>query len=266
LPFCPLALYPLLLLLLLWIPFLNADIAFYSDTQGHDDIHAQVVEAILKHDPTLVFHAGDLTSKGTQEQYDKFLAIARPLTATRPFWPVRGNHDRDLDTFLANFPRLGDSSYYTVTQDSLFFIVLDSNLDLLPGSEQYIWLENQLTGDTGLPRIVILHHTVFSSGYHGGSKDLDLWLPLLFARHRVAAVVCGHDHDYERLAYEGVSYLVIGGSGGRLRDPDKASPHSLVFHNQHHYLIARRLPGKVEFTAYGLDGSVLDTFSLPLTP
>ena len=252
-------------LLLALCSALNAQIAFYGDTQGNHEVHSAIVLGILHHSPDLAFHLGDLTVKGTkQEEYDRFFAAAEPLAESCPLYPARGNHDRSLELFLANFPRLAGSSYYAVEQDSLLFLVLDSSQDLSPGSEQYAWLSAQLREGKPLGRIVVLHHPLFSGGYQGGHAELSLFLPALFSANGVLAVFSGHDHDYERSEFQGVTYFVSGGSGGTLRPPRKDNPHSQAFFNTHHYLILNREGKTLTIAAYGLDDQLQDSVRLSL--
>lgn len=92
---------------------------------------------------------------------------------------------------------------------------LASNLrpggDFNPGSQQYIWLEQQLRQAQKASRFtfVTFHHCPYSSGLHafqpglGEDHDRQSVLPLrvltpLFMRYGVDALLCGHDEMMER--------------------------------------------------------------------
>lgn len=245
--------------------WLGADIAIFGDTQTSDTIHGQVVQAIAAHKPQIAFHTGDLSSRGNrQKHYDRFFSLEAPLTALCSIYPARGNHDRSLELFLHNFPLLEGRTYYTVEHDSLLFIILDSSLDLKPRSPQYLWLLRTLKDSPFAAKIVILHRPLFSSGYHGGDADLALILPATFAGKGVVAVFSGHDHDYERSEYQGITYFVNGGGGGMLRPKLNFNPFSKVFKAQHHFLIASRKGKTLSVTAYNLKGEILDQTVLTL--
>ena len=176
---------PLSFLIIFLFTFLGASLearfAIYGDTRSSPEIHQQVVQQIVLHKPEATFHTGDLNSSGkTQKEYDNFLQIISPLCQISRFFPARGNHEKDLSLFLQNFPFLNGSSYYTVYQDSIRFIILDSVLDLSPGSEQFNWLQKQLKED--IPSLLILHHPVFSSGEHNDELGLQLFLPELLQK------------------------------------------------------------------------------------
>ncbi len=244
---------------------LSAEIAFYGDTQANPRIHARIVDAIAARRPELAFHLGDLTQRGSeQKHYDAFWQLERPLADICPIYPARGNHDRSRDLFLANFPALNGCSYYSLVHDSLKFIVVDATQDLKPGSEQYRWLQQELATGAQLPAILVMHYPVFGSVGQFSDQSLELFMPGLLAGSRVVAVISGHNHVYERLFYQGVTYLISGGGGGALHQRKTAHPFSQVFYSAHNYLILDRQGKTLTFTAHGLDGQILDTTRLEL--
>lgn len=256
---------PLSFLIIFLFTFLGASLearfAIYGDTRSSPEIHQQVVQQIVLHKPEATFHTGDLNSSGkTQKEYDNFLQIISPLCQISRFFPARGNHEKDLSLFLQNFPYLNGSSYYTVFQDGIRFIILDSVLDLSPGSEQFNWLQKQLKED--IPTLLILHHPVFSSGEHSDELGLQLFLPELLQKSSVKAVFSAHDHNYERSEFKGITYIVTGGGGAPLREKEHANPYSLVFIKTHHYLIGEREGKSIIFKVYNLDNKILDSFTI----
>ena len=248
-------------ILLIFSAFLNAQIAIYGDTRTNPDTHRLVVAEIAKHQPKIVFHTGDLNSKGIkQSEYDTFKEITSPLCQSALFYPARGNHEKDLQLFLQNFPRLQGKSNYTVDYEGIRFIILDSVQDLKPGSVQYKWLDSILKDQT--PSILIMHHPVFSSGEHGDELGLQLFIPQLLEGSAVKAVFSGHDHNYERSHFKGIEYIVTGGGGAPLREAKQPNPYSLIFNKTNHYLIAEPKGTELECRVYDLEGKVLDSFSL----
>ena len=245
--------------LFLFLSSIYAVIAIYGDSQGNNDIHKQVVEAIIKYQPDITFHLGDLTADGKkQEEYDKFFTCYKPFTDLCPLYPVKGNHDSSSELFLKNFPFLSQT-YYTVEHDSLLFIILDSTLDLLPHSEQFNWLIETFNSNPLKPKIILMHHPVFSSGYHNGNDDWALYLPALFVSNKVIAVFSGHDHNYEHLQWRNLHFFVSGGAGGSLRPSLSQHPYSKIFCSSYNYLILTRERNALICTAYSLDGSIIDS-------
>ncbi len=251
----------LLCFLTLLCSSLTADIAIYGDTRSDENTHRKVIAAITAHKPEIAFHTGDLNQKGTlQSEYDSFFQIVKPLTDICPLYPAKGNHEKSRDLFLNNFPALKGSAYYSLVYDGIKFIVLDSTDDLSPGSPQYHWLKRAVADS--LPAILIMHHPVFSSGYHGDELGLQLWLPQMLASTNVKAVFCAHDHGYERSEYKGISYIISGGGGAPLREQGNTNPHSLVFSLSYHYIIAKHEAGKLECKVWDIDNKLLDAFTL----
>jgi len=251
----------LLISLFLLLGTLHAQIAIYGDTRSNPDTHRKVVAAMTKHEFKIAFHAGDLNSYGTQQkEYDLFHQITAPLTDKCTLWPARGNHEGNLELFLKNFPALKGKSYYTVRHDGIRFIILDSVQSLKPGSEQYKWLAGTLADS--LASIIIMHHPVFSSGANGDGLGLQQFLPNLLQKWNVKAVFCAHDHHYERSVFKGISYIVTGGGGAPLREPKHDNSYSLVFVQNYQFIIANRKGDAMQFTVYGLDDRILDSFTL----
>ncbi len=240
---------------------LYADILFYGDTRSDEVTHRKVIKAITAHKPDIAFHTGDLNQKGiAQSEYDLFKQISKPLSDICPIYPAKGNHERSRSLFLANFPALNGTSYYSLVHDGIRFLVLDSTDDLSPGSAQIKWLQAALADS--LPGILILHHPVFSSGAHGDELGLQLWLPQMLAGSNVKAVFSGHDHDYERSEYKGITYIVCGGGGAPMREARNDNPHSVIFELSNHYIVAKRIDGKLVCMVWDLDSELLDSFEL----
>lgn len=257
--------YLLLITFALISVFIQADIAIYGDTQAQEDIHRGIIGSIVKQAPSIAFHTGDLTLRGSdQEHYDKFFAISKPLLEICPIHPAKGNHDRSRELFLANFPNIGDETYYSVEHDSLLFIILDSTQDLKPQSDQFEWLQKILVSEGCGAKIVILHHPILSSGYKPGESGLELFLPSMFENTGVVAVFSGHHHNYERLQHKGITYFVTGGGGGELLTEHHSRQESKTLRIAHNYIILSRRGNELTCTAHGLEGQVLDSCVIPL--
>jgi len=258
----------------LLITTLSARIVIYGDTRTGDDIHARIAQKIGAENPGIVFHTGDLVSKGEQQhEYDRFHQISQPIYDKAQFFPAKGNHERSSDLFLANFPQLKGkkclvekdspaSTYYCVKHDSINFIILDTTQKISPGSDQYKWLEAVLDQAPTQPTIIIQHHPIFSSGKHGDELGLSFFQPALLARYNVLAVFAGHDHCYERSLYKGISYVTTGGGGAPLYDQNSRNDHSKIFLKTHHYCILERTGKEIKVQVIALESDPIDSFTL----
>lgn len=250
----------LILLLAMW-QGAWCQIAIYGDTRTNPEIHGKIIEQMRSHQPRLVIHTGDLSSKGVaQREYDSFFTIVKPLSDLAPFYAVKGNHEKSRELFIKNFPHLGAKGYTKIEHEGLMIYLLDSTQDLTPGSAQDKWFREAL-GDS-LPGIVVLHHPVFSSGYHGGDQALQMFLPQLLKKGRILAVFSGHDHDYERSEYQGIHYLVSAGGGSPQRKGRSPNPYCQVFENSYHYLILNHVDKGWKAEVWDLEGRRIDSFIL----
>ncbi|MEA3109866.1 MAG: hypothetical protein QOI88_4471 [Gammaproteobacteria bacterium] len=223
----------------------------YGDTRFTDPAEIQatlpaarqaLVARIANEAPAAIFVNGDLTWHGVPADYAEYrdeTALWRDKHLR--VYPALGNHEFSgceqptcLMLWWSQFPELQGLRWYSVAIGSrVFAVTLDSNASLLPGSEQRVWLENQMAAlDPGVRLVfVILHHppladiqTVKMVDHNPRPNELALadYLDVIAARSKARFVVsAGHIHNYERLQRTGVVYLVSGGGGARPYEVDR---------------------------------------------
>ncbi len=228
----------------------------YGDTRTQPDAHRKVVLAMKACLPWLVLHTGDLVADGHKMSgWHRFFPIIRLFAPSVPLYPCLGNHEGNADLYyrLLPLPRgYGDfhTELYTFVFGNCHFIALDSNRRV---SEQTRWLQ-QLLSQPRPPgvdwRIAFFHHPPFSSGPHGGNKEIQTqWCPLLEAGG-VNLVFCGHDHIYERSVHNGVNYITVGNGGAPLYKPDQSdNPYSQASASVHGFCQVRVTPQQLHVTA-----------------
>ena len=152
------------------------------------------------------------------------------------FFPALGNHDWRTDQaapHFAYFTLPGNERYYTLRRGPVEFFILDSDKHEPDGttvdSVQAQWLRAQLAASDAPWKLVILHHTPYTSSLRRNSNRTLQWP---FAGWGATAVIAGHDHFYERLEEEGIYYLVNGAGGKDLSPFGPAEAGSLVRYNQ----------------------------------
>jgi hypothetical protein len=165
-----------------------------------------------------------------------------PLRAAGvPVLAAPGSHDEyhldDQAQFASLFSPPGrpelppDAFWYAVDREGWRFLFLDTGTDMFgdrdpmpAGGPQLAWLEDRLAeaDRTGTRAVVVLHLPPFSSGKEerGVPWVKKLVVEGILDRHRVALVLSGHVHAYERILHPGldgipVNYVVSGGAGGR---------------------------------------------------
>lgn len=135
------------------------------------------------------------------------------------FLPATGNHDylEGIANYDAYFKTSQLTRYYkkAISPDIELF-VLDSEAALQSADSmntQRAWLEEELVRSAAKYKFVVIHHPPFSSGKKHGSNSKFQWN---FAELGVTAVLSGHEHLYERLTKDLVTYLVSGAGGKTL--------------------------------------------------
>jgi 3',5'-cyclic AMP phosphodiesterase CpdA len=221
------------------------------------------VEGIVKKDPEVVFHTGDLVNDGmVADQWETFNNIVAEIVEIADFYPALGNHEKNADYYFNNFTLPGNERWYSVDVGGATFIILDSNTELNKNSEQYNWFEAELMKRKASDIIaVIFHHPPYSTGgYEEDEKGVRDTIVPLFEQYGVDIVFSGHDHTYERLIVNGVYYIVTGGAGAPLYDQTRESPYSVIFQKEYHFCVLEITNESLLVTVYTAELDVIDDF------
>ncbi len=253
----------------------------YGDVRGGHDTHGQIVSSIIDEAADLVLFTGDMVLRGSDEgDWQRFFAVAQPLLARVPFYPVAGNHDlgragderRRMNEIFSLWPGPPDrpawGHWYSFDVGDVHFVVLDSNA--YTHAEQLGWLERDLAGArAGGARAIfaVTHDGPFSRGLHRGNRyAAERYVPLL-ASYGVTLLFSGHDHLYQRGRADGLAYIVSGGGGaplysvrcgvsGRPRCRARDGMKHVV--SEHHYVLVTVYGRHVEACPKRPDGTALE--------
>ncbi|NJN18537.1 MAG: alkaline phosphatase [Oscillochloris sp.] len=139
------------------------------------------------------------------------------------------------EPYLSYFAPPGNGRYYRVDRGPLSICCIDS----MPGepdgwtadSLQAAWLREELAAAPGPWKVVAMHHPPYSSGFHGSAD----WMRWPFAAWGAQLVLAGHDHTYERILRDEITY-VVNGLGGAARYAAGFQPveGSAIFFNAEH--------------------------------
>lgn len=244
--------------------YLSSPFIIYGDSRTNHQIHQKIVDEIIKTKPALVFHTGDLVEDGlSPAQWVTFNQIVSDLVKITEFYPALGNHENNSPLYFDNFDLPNNERWYIVEKNNLHFIVLDSNSDCSIGSEQYLWLEDDLQNINENIKFVIaiFHHPPFSTGPHTEDEEsLRQSIIPLFEQYGVDIVFNGHDHDYERSLYNNIYYIVTGGGGAPLYDQARTSPYSQLFIKAYHFCKLSIINDQLIIEIYDIDSNLIDQF------
>jgi hypothetical protein len=196
---------------------------------------ARVIEGI----DGRVLLAGDVAYPDGSIQ--NFIACFDPLWGQfRNRWhPVPGNHEYYTPGAAGYFQYFGAAagpgrSYYQLVAGDWLVLMLDSNIDVAPGSPQFEFVRNELQRYRGRCTLAVWHHPLFSSGPNGDNRYMrEMWRLLYDGNADV--VVAGHDHLYERFGKQdadgrsdvrGLRQFIVGTGGAELYNFMRTAPNS----------------------------------------
>lgn len=148
------------------------------------------------------------------------------------FFPSLGNHDLYTDNgrpYFDYFELPGNERYYDFVQGNVHFFVLNTEPTEIDGvdknSSQANWLKSAMQfSSPQMWKVVYFHHPPYSSGPHGSSA----YMRWPFNEWGAHIVLSGHEHNYERLYADSVTYFINGLGGKSIYTFLEPIPESIV--------------------------------------
>ena len=236
-------------------PTLPLTMIVYGDSRWGNATHRKLVEMMDQYKPSIVVHLGDMVNKGDSEkEWEIFFEITSPLRSYAFFQPVKGNHEKP-DVYYRQY--FGLYNYWaSVGNYVLIFLDPDVGVKRCESFLRSIDLSGKIP-------IVFSHYPIFSGGPHGATqtvKNLQVLHDVL-RELKVPLVFGSHDHNYQRIVRDGVTYVVTGGGGAPLY---RVNPIEglLVSAVVHHFVKVRLEEDRIECEAISIDGRVIDSFTV----
>jgi 3',5'-cyclic AMP phosphodiesterase CpdA len=248
-------------------PVVDAGFIAFADSGTGDATQLQVADqmerwAAAPHRVDALVVAGDAVyPDGDPSRFTATLDVPyADLRATRPLWVALGNHDVQNGHGGEQLAYIGlPEMPYVKTLPEVQLLFLDGN-DV--GATQAQWLDARLSEPGPALRVVVFHQPAYSCASHGGTPTIQQWWVPILEEHRVALVITGHDHYYERfLSPNDVTYVVTGGGGADLyaRNPGCTGvPQSQATATRHHFVGVEVTDGALTLTAVARTGETLD--------
>ncbi len=245
----------------------------FGDTREGVSTHQAIIDRILDVAPDFVIHTGDMVEFGDCAAcWDDFFRIEAPLLRSAPFYPTLGNHEDDQSPYAQTyyfdiFHLPGVERWYAFDYGNARFISLKADgypINIYyPDQEQLDWLENQLATNTKLWTFVFFHWGVFTSrGEDFLETGMRSRLTPLFERYGVDAVFMGHNHGYERIKVNEITYLTSAGGGAPLYDMADPEPGSQVAARTFHFVLVNMNGDHLDGQAIDNEGKIVDRFEL----
>ncbi|MBL4879760.1 MAG: metallophosphoesterase, partial [Oleispira sp.] len=253
-----------------------------GDTQGNPVVWQRIAELMAQKNPQFIVHVGDLVQYGPNKDdwTDEFFKPANNLLSYTPLYPAIGNHEMNDEKFYEYFGLPFDDAFYSIKKGELILIFVDTNKDILPGSEQYRKLEHLLASSQEQWKIVVHHHPIFTSDKNSYRSSLMAastkgdpnitHLKNLYVSYAVDLTLSGHVHGYERTLpilknhinkEEGVTHIVSGGGGGRFkRIPYENNWFLAEALHENHYLNISIRENKLQVEAIDTTGVIFDSW------
>jgi predicted phosphodiesterase len=243
--------------------------AAYGDNRTQPNVHAAVLERMMRFDPDFVLNTGDQVANGEIEaQWTEFFAVAGKMLRDAAYYPALGNHERESSLYFNYFVLPRD---YSFDYGDAHFVALDTNRPESEQTAQERWLRKDLAEHQNATwRIVFMHHTpctcVAMEGRRREAERLRARLEPILKAGKVQIVFCGHDHNYQHHVAGGIHYVVTGGGGAPLYDLRPDTPFVKKAVKAHHYCEVRVDGPVMSVRAVEPNGTVIETFEVKANP
>jgi hypothetical protein len=248
----------------------------YGDTRtnpgGHDSVCAQIVNTYTTAPgyQTMLLHTGDWTSSDSELDWANEYFPASSMNARRVQSDVAingcaGNHEGAGIGFRKYwpYPYVTETGFYrSFDYGPCHFAVLDQNVPYSPGSAQYDWLVSDLASSTAAWKFLIFHEPGYSAGGHSNNISVQSYIQPLCLTYGVDMVFCGHNHYYCHCDVQGVKHITTGGGGAPLYPPNSYYPYVVTAAAVNHFCEVDVNDYKLHFLARGVNGSVVDEFTI----
>ncbi|TRZ71584.1 MAG: metallophosphoesterase family protein [Bacteroidetes bacterium] len=240
---------------------------FMADFRTNTSIHDKIAKLAADTYPQVAIYGGDLCVNGEYTSWKKefFRSPELDLISKVPFFNATGNHEGNgpnTKAFLQNPESASQSQqYYSFDYGDLHVLVLNTQIDMRPGSPQYEFAKEDLAISSTSWKMVVSHIPAYCAGGHGDDTSMVRMTKEIFEPNQVDLVLSGHSHFYEHNLVNGIHHLVIGSVGAPLYKPEKAA-YTLVAMMDYCWAVLDVKYSRLTVTVYNAKNQKLDTVDL----
>ncbi len=240
---------------------------FMADFRTNTSIHDKIAKLAEETNPQIAIYGGDLCVNGEYTSWKRefFRSPELELISRVPFFNATGNHEGNgpnTRAFLQNPESASKSQeYYSFDYGDLHVLVLNTQIDLKPGSPQYEFAKEDLAISSTSWKMVVSHIPAYCAGGHGDDTSMVRMTKEIFEPNQVNLVLSGHSHFYEHNLVNDIHHLVIGSVGAPLYNPEKAS-YTLVSLKDYCWAVIDVSPTKLSLNVYSAQNKKLDNLEL----
>ena len=265
-------------------------------------IWGETARAALKKNPDAKFflNVGDLVEKESYLHWSNWFDDSKGIIEKIPMMPVTGNHEyyisygingvADYFTKQLKLPQNGPSRIkqaYSFDYGDVHIAVLNSQQEEVRSSmgdilqEQKIWLEEDLKNTDKKWKIVMFHKALYYSRPSRAkqAEEIRAAFQPIIDKYHVDVVFNAHDHSLTRTyplhnhqfvdsPSKGTVYYITGRTGNKTYSDVSQQIWDVYFNNsdeQPNYLVVDVNNDILTIKALGVDGTILDTYSINKT-
>jgi len=240
-------------------------IGIAGDCRSNPDLWARVLDSLSSKKTDILLLTGDIANTPAYSAWKKefFVPALLRFAKSTAFYNATGNHEGwDINTkafIQAPASPSEKQEYFSFEIGNALFVVLNNEMKINKGSQQYKFLEKVLKNSEKTWKIVLFHKSAYVAGGHGEYLPMKNVARKLFKKYNVTLAISGHSHFYQRNFVDGVEHLTVAGGGAPLYSPKKKK-YTKKSSRKHHYAICELNGNTLTFTVYDLDGNIIDLF------
>ncbi|MCE7741278.1 MAG: hypothetical protein GOP50_02365 [Candidatus Heimdallarchaeota archaeon] len=245
-----------------------------GDSQGDTPECKWVADQVSRLPLDFMMFSGDFVEEAAEddEYYIWFNNYAEIVRDT-PTITTMGNHEKNHSNYYTMWALPGNEEYFSIDYGPVHLISLHTyyeGYELLGGDyvDQAAWLVEDLEANENATWTVVMMHRPPFSSFPRNFEDDDWYKEVnetftpIFEQYEVDLVFTGHEHGYERLLSDNVTYIISGGAGSRLNTPlpSQELNESIYIESTYNFLYFDISDEKFHVRAFRPDYSFIDQF------